>query len=62
MSALDPTRAEEEVATCATCGSDCDFGQRGDGPAEEDTRTGRTYCGVECFGLALVQARQREEA
>lgn len=46
---------------CKTCGTPIApeaWGQRGDGPAQQDGETGFTFCGSECYGLHLVQERR----
>lgn len=40
---------DEAASRCTRCGAVCDFGQRGDGPAEESAVTGKPYCGRECL-------------
>jgi len=41
------------VPVCETCAGPCDFGQRGDGPAEQDESSGLCYCGESCLRAAL---------
>ena len=43
---------EPPTTACSRCGSPCDFGQRGDGPAEEHADTGEPYCSLDCLKAA----------
>ena len=59
---FEPIEAKENSSPdCETCGDRCDFGQRGDGPAQQDPETGKCYCDTECYGLALIKLRQAGE-
>ena len=50
----------DRTPTCGCCGDPCDFGQRGDGPAEQDPSTGLYFCSETCFGAHLIEERRAE--
>lgn len=55
------TPTPEPTADCHTCGTPIApeaWGQRGDGPAEQDAETGFTFCGSQCYGQYLVEQRR----
>ena len=49
MAGVTPPASSDERSVCASCGEPCDFGDRGDGPAQQHIDTGASYCSLKCL-------------